>query len=291
MGLDRFVAGANSYDFTNTANVILETLSTNFAELVTRTQRLPFADGGFDQLGNGRSLSEIGTVRQQVVLVSDTREGMQAKRDALKAMADWGLGTLYYQPTDVGQAERWVRCRVNNVTMAEQTHMHSDLHQTATIVWQAAEPFWRTAGNGLTWGGGSIWGNAAAIWGGGSGTTITGSGTLTLTNSGNAYTQPSISIRPPTSQQVNGVTIRRVLNGRVEDEVRYDGVLAALDYLFIDTARLAVWLNGAWAYNELFTYKNASWLRLLPGSNSVTVTFGVPSDQAVVRAHFAYRYT
>ena len=289
MPLDRFVANGNTYDLRG-ANVVLESYGDNFAELATRTQRLPFADGGFDQLGNGRSLSEIGTIRQQLHLVADTREAMQPLIDALAAMIDWGVGTLYDQPTDTNLAERFCRCRINNVTKSRAYHQHTELHQPITVVWQASEPFWKTPGNGIVWGGGWTWGGGAK-WGGGDGTTITGSGTLTLTNSGNAYTQPSISIRPPTSKSVNGVVVRRIVNGLVMDEVRYDGVLAAEDYLFIDTARLAVWLNGVWAYNELFPYKNASWLRLLPGSNSVTVTFGVPTDEAVVRAHFPYRWT
>lgn len=289
MPLDRFAANGNTYDLRNT-NVILEDYSDNFKELLDKTKRLPFADGSFRELGSGRGLSPDGTIRQQIHLVADEREDMQPLIDTLSAMLDWGVGTLYDQPTDEALDERFVRAVCLKITANRAFHLHTELHQPVTVVWQASDPFWCTPGNGIVWGGGALWGNAAAIWGGGSGTTVTGSGTLTLTNSGNAYTQPSISIRPGAGDTINGVVVRRVLNGRVEDEVRYNGVLAAEDYLFIDCRRLAVWLNGAWAYNELFTYKNASWLRLLPGSNSVTVTFGVPTDEAVCRFQFPYRY-
>jgi len=291
MPLKRFVAAGNTYDFT-ASDVILETYSDNFAELVTRTTRLPFAHGGFDQLGSARSLSEIGTVRQQMHLVSETREGMHPKRDLLKKMADWGVGVLYMQPTDTGLAERWTRARLNNITMSDMVHMHSDLHQSATITWQAADPFWYTKGNGIVWGQGAAvkWGDGTSKWGGGTGTTVTGSATIALTNNGNAFTLPTVSIRPSAGKSATDPIVRRMVNGTVVDEVHYNGTLAALDYLFIDAKRLGVWLNGARAYGTNFQARNASWLRLLPGSNSLKVLFANTTDEAVVRVQYPERY-
>lgn len=291
MPLKRFVAAGNTYDL-SASDVVLETYNDNFAELVTRTQRLPFAHGGFDQLGSGRSLSEIGTIRQQIHLVSETREGMQAKRDALKKMADWGAGVLYWQPTDTNQAERWTRARLNNITMSDQVHQHSDLHQPVTLTWQASDPFWYTKGNGIVWGQGAAvkWGDGTSKWGGGSGTTVTGSGTIALTNNGNAFTLPTVSIRPAAGKSATDPIVRRMVNGTVVDEVRWIGTLNALDYLFIDAKRLGVWLNGARAYTQQFSARNASWLRLLPGSNSIKVLFVNATDEAVVRIGYPERY-
>ena len=288
MPLDRFVAGGNSYDF-RASDVILESYSDNFAQMVTRTRRLPLADGGFDELGSGRSLSEIGTIRQQLHLVADARAEMQAKLDMLAAMIDWGVGTLYDQPTDTNLPERFVRCRVDNVTKTRAFHLHTELHQPVTVVWQASEPFWLTPGNGVVWGGGWEWGDGT-LWGGGTGTTVTGSNDFTLANPGNAYTLPSISIRPGSGKSVSSVLIRRIVGGAVHDEIRYDGPIAAEERFFVDTRRLAVWLEGASAYNSLFSYKNGSWLRLLPGNNTVRVAFGQPTDEAVVRFNYLYRY-
>lgn len=293
MPLTRFASNGQTFDFT-TWDVLLQTYTDNFAELVTRTRRMPGAHGGFDELGEERSLSEIGTIRQQIFLVAEDEDDMQPKRDALKAMADWGVGVLYNQPRDPNLVERFCRVRVNNVSLSEQVHMHTELHQPASIIWQAADPFWCTPGNGIVWGQGDPvnWGEGASVkWGGGSGTTITGSGTLALTNNGSAFTLPTLSLTVPTAKSVHEVIIRRLVNGAIRDEVRYRGVLAAGDYLFIDAKRLGVWLNGYAVYGSLFSAKTASWMRLLPGSNSLEVLFGEAADQAVVRVNYQERYT
>jgi hypothetical protein len=185
--------------------------------------------------------------------------------------------------------ERFTRARINNITLSRAFHLHTELHQPVTVVWQASEPFWLTPGNGVVWGGGWEWGDGT-LWGGGTGTTVTGSNDFTLNNPGSAYTLPSISIRPASGKSVSSVLIRRIVTGAVVDEVRYDGPLAATEYLFIDCRRLKVTLDGASAYNPLFRYKNGSWLRLLPGDNTVRVQFGQPTDEAVCRFHYPYRW-
>ncbi len=292
MPLKRFVAGGVTYDFT-AADVILENYKDNFAELATRTKRLPGAHGGFDQLGSGRALSEIGTVRQQIHLISDTREGMQVKRDTLKKMAEWGVGVLYMQPTDPALTERFCRARIDDITTPEMIHMYTELHQPATIVWQVADPFWCTPGNGIVWGQGASvkWGDGTSKWGGGSGTTVTGSNTFTLANSGNAFILPTISIRPAAGKQATDPLIRRFVNGSIVDEIRYLGTITALQCLSIDCRGLKVFLDGISAYTSNFGAKNGSWLRLLPGDNSVEVRFTYSTDEAVVRFQYPYRFT
>lgn len=262
----------------------------NFAELVTRTKRLPGAGGGFDELGDQRGLSEVGSIQADFWLHFTGRGDEQTQLEAIRKMADSGVLPLYMRPTDPTLSERWTRARLSSLSSPFNARDVPHKRVRVKLAFQASEPFWNTAGNGAVWGGGWKWGDGTK-WGGGSGTTVTGtSTTLTFTNNGNAYTQPTISIRPAAGKSVIDPIIRRIVNGAVVDEVRYAGVLAATQRLFIDCASLKVWLEGSAIYGTQFTFKNASWLRLLPGSNTIKVLFALLTDEAVVRLHYKERY-
>lgn len=285
--ITKFVAGGNTYNFpTDTGDLDYQD---NFAALDSRTKRLPGADGGYDELGDGRGLSGVGRIQFSFYLVSATREGMQALRDAARKMADWGVGRLYFQPTDPAAALRWTWARVDEVRIREDRHLHSDLFQRVQITFEASEPFWYTDSGLAVWGGGWTWGGGT-LWGGGSVTAVTTSTTLSLTNNGNAYTQATISIKggatPPSD-----ILIRRMVEGEPVDEVRWARALSTGERLFIDCRRLGVWLEGQRKYDAAFSFRNPWWLRLLPGSNSIKVQLGSTGEQIDLKVNYRERWT
>lgn len=264
-------------------------LSDNFGDLVTRTRRLPFAHGGFDELGQGRGLSEIGNVRADLWLHFSGAGEAKTKLDELRALADYGVQRLIMLPDD-GGTERWCMARLSSVQTPQDAHNVPHKRQKVQLTFQVSDPFWVTAGNGVVWGGGWKWGDGTK-WGGGSTTTYTGaSNAISLTNNGNAFTQPTLSVKVPAAKSVTDPTFRRIVNGAVIDEVRYIGTLAATDHLFIDCRRLKVWKNGVAVYGSNFVTKNSYWMRLLPGANTLLLLMTLATDQANVRIHYAERW-
>jgi hypothetical protein len=265
-------------------------LSDNFGELVTRAKRLPGANGGFDELGSGRGLSEIGSIRSEFWLFFNNRADATAKIDAIQRMADVGVQRLFMQPTDREQTERWAWARLDNINIPLNAKEQPHKRVRVQLVYQATDPFWYTAGNCAVWAGGAKWADGTK-WSGGAPVVVSGtSTTLTLTNSGNAYTQAQIAIRPAAGQTCTDPIVRRIVNGEVVDEVFYLGTLNALDNLFIDSRKLAVRLNNASAYNNQFHAKTSDWIRLLPGANSIQIRFALPTDAASVCIRWLERY-
>lgn len=258
MRLTRFMRGTYMYTFPNTQI----NASDNFADMVTQTVRLPGTNGGFDALGDGRGLNEVGSVRAEFWL-HHAYETATADVDAFRRMADVGVGRLYMQPTSAGSGERWCWARVNSINHADAARDVPGQRMRMKAVWQASEPFWYGAGNSVVWGGGAAWGSAT--WGGGVPVSASGlSTTTTLTNNGNAYTYLQAAVRPGAGQTANDVIIRRVRDGVIEDEVRYAGTVSAGSNLVIDSRKRAVTLDGAGVYGTQFS-ASAGWLRLLPG--------------------------
>lgn len=265
----------------------------NFAELAARTSRIAFADGEFDDLGDERGISEKGNISLGIVLESETREGMQTLRDDLKKIVEWGIGRLYFQPTDPLAAPRWCWARPR-IPVAEKRHLHTDLYQPVKMGFTVPDPFWYGPGNcGAIWGSGWKWGDGTK-WGGGTPTAVSGSLTnTTITTSGNAYTYLNVSIRPKTSpaQSVTDPIIRRIVAGEAVDEVRFVGKLEAGDVLYINTTKREVWLNGSKVYDNRFISKGRDWLRLEPGSNNIQIRFGLSTDAADMNLRYLDRWT
>lgn len=285
MGITRFVARGTTYTFPTSPGE--QDYRTNFAELVPATVRMPGASGGYDGYGDGRAPSAIGNVQFSYYLVSDTRAGMTALRDAAATMADRGVGRLYQTMTD--GTERWCWARVNNITMSERRHMHSDLFQLVQVSMQVSDPFWYGVGNSVVWGGGATWGGGTK-WGGGAPVSASGlKTTTTITNGGNAFTYLQAAVRPGAGQVANDVIIRRVRDGVVEDEVRYFGTVSAGSNLVMDSRRRAVRLDGVGVYGTQFS-AGAEWLRLLPGANTIEIKFAQASDAASVNLRYLERW-
>lgn len=262
----------------------------NFKNVVLRTSRLPFADGGFDELGDEPGSAPIGMIQLGIYLVSATREGMQALRDDLNKIRGWGLGRLFYQPPDPELAARWCYAKVNDISIPERRHEHTDLYQKVQLSFQVIPPWWYTKGNCESIIGEDFIFGTSKI-GGGTPTSVTGLSTnLTYTPTGNYETQPTIAIKPPATKSVTNPIVRRIVNGDVVDEVKWIGTLTAGQNLHIDCPRASVRLDGVPVYTDLFSFKHPSWMRLLPGDNTIQVRFALSTDQADVNIRFLDRW-
>jgi hypothetical protein len=282
----RFEGNGSTYTFTN-----VQTVLDNFRDLVPRVSRMPGADGGFSEYGDGRPASSIGNVQVSAVIRSTTKAAMEDLRDNAKEMADWGAGVLYKQPSDSSDDERFCRCTVNAIVMTDHPASQTEFQQPYQVSFNAPHPYWLTKGNGILWGGGSLWGNAASIWGGAAVITATGRSTSgSATNNGKATTWPNISITIPTGQKCTQIQIERVKGGAVVDFVRYTDSLEASDQLVINPLKKSVTVNGADAFTTAFEYMHPDWFRLEPGSNTIEVYMGKTTDQADVRLGYHERW-
>lgn len=265
-------------------------LSTNFGELITRTRRLPGADGGYDDLGDGRGLSEIGSLKTDFWLFFGSREDATAKIEAIKKIADAGVQRLFMQPMDHDMPERWCFARLNNMSIPQDAKNQPHKRAKVSMTFQVSDPFWYTQGNSAVWAGGARYGDGTR-WSGNVTTPVSGvNTTLTLTNNGNAYTYAQVAIRPTTGQSCSEPIVRRIVNGEVIDEVSYLGTLYALDNLFIDSRKASVRLNNVNAYTSVFNTKNSHFIRLMPGSNTIQIRFAQSADAANVCIRWLERY-
>lgn len=285
-----FKAAGNTYTFPTTHGD--QEYHDNFKEVVARATRLPGADGGVDEYGSGRAPSAIGNVQFGIVLESATREGMQTLRDALAQMTQWGVGQLYFQPTDPAATVRWANARVNNINAGEERHKHTDLFQPVRLSFQCSEPYWLTKGNQKLWDSTNIW-NSAIKWDDDSVsafTSVTGSGSLTVTTSGSAFTHARFVAMVTGATAFNQLRVERVVNGGVVDQVVYNGPLVQNDVIEIDPRRQWCVVNGADKTARL-DFRFPDWLRLLPGSNSIVVTLDDATAAISANVYYYDRYT
>lgn len=265
--------------------------SDNFAELATKTRRLPGMHGGFDDLGYERGLSEIGSIRADFWLKFANLTEATTKLDEFRRMTDYGV-QLLYKTTQDGQ-QRWTWARVDNISTPQAVRDLPHNQIKASIIFQASDPFWYGVGSGSAiWGDGtSKWGDGVSRWSGAAATAVSGAlTTLTYTYTGNAFTQPSIAISPGVGQSCTDPVVRRIVNGAVIDEIVYLGTLAAGDRLFVDSRRASVRVNDANAYNSQFNTKTSYFMRLVPGVNTIQIRFALSTDAANVCIRWLNRY-
>lgn len=282
----RFGSGDTLYAFPETQT----SYSDNFSNIVTRTTRLPGVDGGYDEDGLDPAASEAGNINFSFsIKVADSAE-MEAKLDAVKAMASWGKQPLFIQPSDSNEDERYVQARVSSINISRRISDNTDLIQPVQMTFSCSYPFWRRQGTEApTWGGGALWGGGAK-WGGNT-TPIPLSGLTTTTTvmpGGNSNTLPRLVVSVGAGQSVSGIKIQRMKGVGVLDEVSYTGVLTAGDKLEIDCRAKSVRLNVNDAYGPNFDFKRAQWFALLASqTNSIRVLMDSPSDAANL---FVYYY-
>jgi hypothetical protein len=148
--LVRFGAGSQVFALDVTNGIYPQHYNDNFSNVVPRTMRLPGQSGGFSEFGNRVAPTEIGRITQSVILRSATIAGMDARRDAIKALVKWGERPLYFQPTDPND-DVWVCwARFNNISKPNNQAGHSDIYQNVTIEFQVDDPRWFAPGTYTT---------------------------------------------------------------------------------------------------------------------------------------------
>lgn len=261
----------------------------NFAELVTRTTRMPGAHGGLDEYGSERSPHEVGTISTDFWLHYDSLAEAVSKLEAFRQMGDWGKQLLYMLPVGQNQTARWCWARVDNISSPQNVKDMPHQRQRTKIVFQASDPFWYGAGNQKLWDSTYYW-DSAINWDDGSFSSITGSGTLSVTTSGNAFTHGRFVCKVTGAQSFNQLILQRKVNGVVMDQVSLHFTCVQNDVIEIDPRRQWVLVNGV---NQLanFEFLLPDWMRLEPGSNSITVTLDETSAQISANVYYYDRYT
>lgn len=263
----------------------------NFGDVSVKIARLAGMDGGFDENGTDPGAAEIGSISLDFYLFSSTREGMQSLRDAARQIAGWGLGQLYYQPTDETDDQRWCWARVRRVDIGQEFHRHTDLLQRVTVQFVVPESCWYLpATEAWTWGDGTPWGQGAA-WGGSSTPQACSGVTTTFTETvgGVARTWPRILVECGTGESLSEITIERLVDGVAVNSVTYDAAMTDGDILEISCRALSVKLNGTNAY-ENFSFDQDTWIELQPGSNNMRVTLGGAGEACTVTLRYLEVY-
>lgn len=297
----RRVLSFGSYSFPDTQ----DQFSDNFTNTVTRTIRLPDLSGGFDELGVEPAPTEVGSVKMKFLLLAETSAEVTQKRDAVRAMAGWGVRKLLVQPSDTSLPPRYTYARIQNIGTPENAKKLATW-QDVNIDFQVSYPRWmQDAGSGASWGsaawGGFSWGGSWPTFGIGSassagdkwGTKTWGGFTwgagqaasITLTNNGNAISTPQLLLTC-TEAIAGGLLIERLVDGLVRESLLYRGAIAVGQILSIDCRALSVQLDGSGSYAYL-DYTHPAWLRLAPGVNTLRVT--VPSGGGLLK--FIYPHT
>jgi hypothetical protein len=272
-----------------TSNIVMQSYSDNFANVVPRTKRLPDLDGGFDEYGSERAPREIGNVSITFTMIAPTADDMDARRRDIRETANWGTDKLF-RLVDFDTIEQWCYARVNSIQMAESVAGLDYLWQSVTINFQVADPAWYGQGTETwTWGDGTLWGSKP--WGGDA-PVNNASGTetdFTINVSGNLVTYPRISLIPGIGNSCTNPVIQRIVDGVAVDEVSYSGTLTNTDSLQFNTRKRSFTLNGSSAFNDV-DFINGRIFTLEPGNNTIRVQFDNAGDAATLRLYYFERY-
>lgn len=116
-------------------------LDSNFLDLVTQTQRMIWADGGFDAYGNSPLPSEVGSIKTTfwIDTEGDTRTISTLKRLAAR-MANWGRRPLWASAEEY--PIRWCPVKLDNVQMPVNALNKAKTRQRVQATWQASYPRW-----------------------------------------------------------------------------------------------------------------------------------------------------
>lgn len=304
MQLVKFGGATREYVFPASQSVVQSSLPRRAA----RVERLPGADGGLDAFGTGRAPGETGTLVVRFGIMTESRDDMEAERDAIKAMASWGTQRLVGQPSDPDMPARWTRARVVDVDVAEDHDRHTDLLQRVAVTFQLADPRWYSREDLLYMDDGHLMDDGLVM----AGTAAASAGNgdaLTVTNGGTAPVVPRITIRPGTAAWsvgnpyalglaelfldelggavvVQGVGLRQIGDdGQVTGEWFWVGSLGAGEALVIDGPAMAIRhesaAGDASAWNDFFATRGFALPVLEPGANRFLVLGTFTGDVAV----------
>lgn len=261
----------------------------NFSELETRAMRLPGLDGGFNNDGDEPSPTQIGRVTLALTIISDTRAGMDALRDAASALASSGVQKLTHDPLEPTAANRWCFAKIKEINMPEKLDEHTDLWQRVKIEFLVADPHWYVT-NKWPWeiGDGSIIGSGGLTIGSGAASIVAAgaSTSSTITQNGNTYAVPMVSILPGAGNTCENPKVQRLVDGAVVDEIAYTGVLGATDEIYVDGRTQLATLNADSLFGDDFSFMHPDFMRLAPGVNTIRILMKNAGDDATIRMWF-----
>ena len=288
-GPTRFGTGDRIYEFP----ALIEAWTDNFTTLMTDFTRIPGMSGGIDNYGRGAAPSDLGRVTVIFWLVASNRAAMAQMKDNVKRLAGWGRQRLWLQPFDLAMSPRFCNARVKRIDMPEDASRTTDLSQRITIDFEVPDARWYVPSqlSPPTWGGGATWGEGY-LWGGSfPETAYSGVGPvdITVTNNGTAETFPTLRIEADPSAQLTNLTIQRIENSLVVDEIEFDLVIDGGDTLIIDTKTLTARVGSTDVYNAM-TPLRPSWLRLPPGDNLLRFTTTNASDEGSIAVIYDEAY-
>lgn len=268
--LNRFGSGSKLYTFPTDAQV---SYSDNFASLVTKTVRLAGVNGGFSNLGMGRGLSPIGTVRADIWLTFNDYADATDKMTSLRQMADWGVQPLYRR--QLSGVEQFCFARVTDIQIQQNVINVPHERMKIPVTFEVSDPFWYrpVSGFGFLWDDGTHLWDDGSKWDSDNTYTVNSSLTQSFTNPGNTYTLPHLFLTNASGSNVGDIQVQTIVDGAVEDQFNYSAPLATATYLDVDPVRRRVTV-GPTGTNALddFTAFTPDWIRLRPGTNSVKVT-------------------
>lgn len=280
--LTQFVEGNYTYTFPNIQN-----WNDNFGHLKTKVLPLPSRHGGFDAHGWDTAPARVGRVECEFIIAAATKPDMTALLDDARKMARRGKGFLFMQPADSGEDIRWCIARPINIAPRHDQTAHSDLFMHVSAQFEVDDPHWYvTGGTALPLWDTALWGSFT--WDGSLTTyNITGvSSDIVLTNTGNAPTLCKFNLIVPAAKTAENVTIQRILDTLIVDEVSYQGTLSASDNLVINPHDISVTLNSADAFTTAFSFLHPRWFLLLPGANTVRILQENAGDEIDVIPNF-----
>ena len=292
--IQQYGVSGRVYQFPNT----IRSWRDNFKKLRMSTVQLPMMAGGLDQYGSSPAPSEVGEVKVSFLILADSPQQMQTKKDDLYELAAWGKLPLFLQPYDHTLNRRWANARVKSIEVDENAEICSWANQTIDMVFEVPEARWNSYPSGSTallWGSpGTIWGDPGFIWGGSAGVAFSGPGPLEINVDyrGTAQVPAIIQLVCGAGQSIVNPVVSRYANLVEVERVKFNGTIPQNSIFIIDSTKLSGSLNGNKVYNSL-EIKRSTWISLEPrgtSRNSIRISSDGGSDAGTAKIRYTEGY-
>lgn len=240
--------------------------------------------GAYDTRGNNEAPLRTLKLSKRAVIYEDTRTEIREALDDLKALAGC-KEKLYYRTLDSDEI-RWLYARLEIV---EAPREPGDVWtQDVILNWITERPIWNGAMRGSWYFDDGHYFDDGLYFDEGSTTTTlnTSPKTATVNNGGNAAVEDAIITVTAGSAAITALKIERKIGATIYEQLEFSGTIAAGNSLVIDVGAWSVLNNGVDAFDDLdlgADHASESWLRLLPGDNSIVVTFTGGSTDSTIR--------
>lgn len=272
----------------------------NFRDTITRTVRLPYADGGFDQIGRALAPLAIGKVQVGYWLLAHNAADMLVQKDGLKALTSQPIKQLFVAQDADSQVPRFTWARISHMNVNEDAEDRGDLWQFANIFFHCPDPHWYSGENeGAQWGSGAAkWGSAVDYWGGNVVAQSYSGPSQDLTdivNVGNARTTARIRIITTAGQSIVNPVLTITDPNLDVYVLTYSGTISGGQTLDINGRAASVILTEADgtasdAYSDL-TLSDLAFMVIPPGTSEVNLASDNAADAASIRVTWFDAYT